>query len=105
MLLAWLHRVCVLKLLRNEAVSWRSVSDIDPALDFPSQEQDVSEENATVLMLDTVKVCLEDQFCSINVQKKQLNWCFRQLAVELHGNWSEGVTDNNKSAKATIKQN
>lgn len=33
-------------------------------------------------------LCLQDQFCNNHVQKKQLNCCFRQLAVELHGNGS-----------------
>lgn len=49
-------------------------------------------------------LCSQDQFCSINVQKKQLNRCFRELAVELHENESGGMTDSNRSAKATVKQ-
>lgn len=55
-------------------------------------------------MLDREKVfsVLQDQSCSISVQKKQLNCSFRQLAVELHGNGSEGVIDINRN-QATLK--
>lgn len=48
--------------------------------------------------------CLQDQFCLINVQKQQLNCCFRQLAAELRRNGTEGVTGINKTQGA-VKQN
>lgn len=46
----------MLNLLRDEAVSWRSIPHIDPALDFPSQEQDRNGENTTVLVLNTENI-------------------------------------------------
>lgn len=37
-------------------MSQRSTPHIDPAGDFPSQEEDLNKENATVLMLDTENI-------------------------------------------------
>lgn len=53
----------------------RSIPHIDSALDLPSQEQDMNEENATVLNVKYRKspLCSQHQYGRIDVQKKQLN--------------------------------